>query len=99
MNCLVVVAAVLMGDPRFTKGMPFNKGTAKGTGVSLKFCLRYKCADILQRFPHPAEHDCKGYTKRIVSYCDNDDEFCDGKCSRLSGLAILWHSLMLMSRW
>jgi hypothetical protein len=29
-----VVAAVLMGDPRFTKGMPFNKGTAKGTGVS-----------------------------------------------------------------
>jgi hypothetical protein len=25
-----------MGDPRFTKGLPFNKGTAKGTGVSKK---------------------------------------------------------------
>jgi hypothetical protein len=40
--CLIrvtVVAAVLMGDPRFTKGMPFNKGTAKGTGVSLNIFL------------------------------------------------------------
>jgi hypothetical protein len=34
-NTSTVVAAVLMGDPRFTKGMPFNKGTAKGTGVSI----------------------------------------------------------------
>jgi hypothetical protein len=32
-NELKVVAAVLMADPRFTKGMPFNKGTAKNTGV------------------------------------------------------------------
>jgi hypothetical protein len=24
---------VLFGDPRFTKGMPFNKGTAKNQGV------------------------------------------------------------------
>lgn len=31
--CSIVVAAVLMGDPRFTKGMPFNKGTAQNSGV------------------------------------------------------------------
>jgi len=58
-----VVAAVLMGDPRFTKGMPFNKGTAQGTG----------------QFPHevPAQVACPTYSKRVVSYCDTDDEFCD----------------------
>jgi hypothetical protein len=36
-NSVLVVAVVMMGDPRFTKGMPFNKGTAKGTGVSRMF--------------------------------------------------------------
>lgn len=33
----------------------------------------------LQRFPHTPEQTCTGYLKRILSYCDTDDEFCDGK--------------------
>lgn len=56
-----IVAVVMMGDPRFTKGMSFNKGTAKNNG----------------QFPHPPENTCKGYESRMVSYCNDGDTFCD----------------------
>jgi len=55
-----IVAVVMMGDPRFTAGRSFNKGTAKTSG----------------QFPHTATQDCKGYESRMVSYCDDGDEFC-----------------------
>jgi len=55
-----IVAVVMMGDPRFTGGRSFNKGTAKTSG----------------QFPHTAQQDCKGYESRLASYCDDGDEFC-----------------------
>jgi hypothetical protein len=41
-----VVAAVLMGDPRFTKGMKFNKGTAKGGGVCSPYLFPNEIIDV-----------------------------------------------------
>jgi len=56
-----VVAIVLFGDPRFRKGMSFNKGNAKKQGI----------------IPHTTSQSCRAFASRIVSYCDTGDPFCD----------------------
>ncbi|TLD33078.1 hypothetical protein PspLS_01125 [Pyricularia sp. CBS 133598] len=56
-----VVAVVLMGDPSRVKGASFNQGNSTKNGV----------------FPRKNVPGCGDMISRMVSYCDEDDLFCD----------------------
>ncbi|KAI6374790.1 hypothetical protein MCOR25_003054 [Pyricularia grisea] len=56
-----VVAIVLMGDPSRVKGASFNQGNSTKNGV----------------FPRKNVAGCGDMASRMVSYCDEDDLFCD----------------------
>ncbi|KAF9888533.1 hypothetical protein FE257_008640 [Aspergillus nanangensis] len=59
-----VKAIIWMGDPRYTIGAPFNRGTATTSGTR----------------PRSENPYCIPYTDKIQSYCDNGDPVCsDGK--------------------
>ncbi|KAH8844084.1 hypothetical protein MCOR27_008559 [Pyricularia oryzae] len=56
-----IVAVVLMGDPSRVKGAAFNQGNSTKNGV----------------FPRKNIAGCGNMISRMVSYCDEDDLFCD----------------------
>lgn len=55
-----VTAVILMGDPRYVPGKPFNAGTSKVAGL----------------FPRGARESLDAFGDRIQSYCDTGDTFC-----------------------
>ncbi|WP_189334239.1 cutinase family protein [Actinoplanes ianthinogenes] len=55
-----VVAVVLMGDPRFVPGKPFNAGTSRTQGL----------------FPRGADAALDAFADRTQSFCDTGDTFC-----------------------
>ncbi|GAA4606587.1 cutinase Cut4 [Actinoplanes octamycinicus] len=57
-----VVAVVLMGDPRFVPGKPFNAGTSRTRGL----------------FPRGADAALDAFADRTQSFCDTGDNFCAG---------------------
>ncbi|PKY09199.1 acetylxylan esterase precursor [Aspergillus campestris IBT 28561] len=57
---LHVKAMIWMGNPRYTIGAPFNRGTATASGT------RSRSRNL----------SCAPYTDMIQSYCDKGDKFC-----------------------
>ncbi|KAF2092120.1 carbohydrate esterase family 5 protein [Saccharata proteae CBS 121410] len=56
-----LTAIVQFGDPRFIKGLSFDKGNnTVSDGI----------------FPRPAKISCDHYADKIHSYCDQGDPFC-----------------------
>ena len=55
---------------------PFNKGNSKNQGVRISLKL-LSYAKHIQIIPHTTSQNCKGYTSRIISFCDSGDPFCD----------------------
>ncbi|KAK0646614.1 catalytic core domain of acetyl xylan esterase [Cercophora newfieldiana] len=53
-------AIILMGNPRFVPGLPFNVGNATAGGFAAR----------------PADFKCPLFENRIQSYCDSPDPFC-----------------------
>ncbi|KAH7001431.1 cutinase [Ilyonectria destructans] len=56
-----IAAVVLMGDPSFTAGQPFNVGTSHGSGM----------------FPRLNPDGCKCVDHKMMSICDAGDMFCE----------------------
>jgi acetylxylan esterase len=55
-----VAAVILMGDPSFVPGKPFNAGTSTRAGV----------------FPRRDAQSIDAFAAKIQSYCDTGDTFC-----------------------
>ncbi|KPM36473.1 hypothetical protein AK830_g10086 [Neonectria ditissima] len=56
-----IAAVVLMGDPSFTAGQPYNLGTSKGSGI----------------FPRQNPAGCNFVHNKMISICDAGDLFCE----------------------
>ncbi|KAG9254479.1 putative acetyl xylanesterase [Emericellopsis atlantica] len=56
-----VVAIVLFGDPSHVANATYNRGTANSDGL----------------FPRRDQDECEKLGARLVSYCDEGDEYCD----------------------
>ncbi|KAI6779323.1 Acetylxylan esterase-like protein [Emericellopsis cladophorae] len=56
-----IVAIVLFGDPSHVANATYNRGTADSDGL----------------FPRRDQDECEKLGSRIVSYCDEGDEYCD----------------------
>ncbi|KAK7416745.1 hypothetical protein QQZ08_011886 [Neonectria magnoliae] len=63
-----IAAVVLMGDPSFTAGQPYNVGTSKGNGI----------------FPRQRPEGCQSVQDRIFSVCDAGDVFCEAGSKSLA---------------
>lgn len=56
-----VTAVIQMGDPRHMAGLPFDVGTSRRNGL----------------FPRAADQQLTRFGRRVRSYCDAGDPFCD----------------------
>ncbi|KAJ0152673.1 Acetylxylan esterase 2 [Colletotrichum tanaceti] len=56
-----IAAVVLMGDPSHVKGQAYNRGTSQNDGM----------------FPRQNTAGCDAVAKKMVSYCNTGDPFCD----------------------
>ncbi|KAF7553799.1 hypothetical protein G7Z17_g3394 [Cylindrodendrum hubeiense] len=63
-----IAAVVLMGDPSFTAGQPFNVGTSHGSGI----------------FPRLKPNGCKCIDHKTMSICDAGDMFCEAGSDSLA---------------
>ncbi|KUI62785.1 Acetylxylan esterase 2 [Cytospora mali] len=61
----IVAAIVLMGDPSFVAGLPWDNGTA----------------DNVSYFPRLNTSACDPVAGRMISYCDANDYYCDSGTS------------------
>lgn len=74
-----IVAGILFGDPRFTKGEPFNAGTFEPKREGL--------------YPRP-NGALDRYARRLRSYCAKDDVTCQGHVGSLQAHVAYFHNSM-----
>jgi hypothetical protein len=60
-SSLTVIAVVLYGDPSHVVGQPWDLGTSNHTGI----------------FPRQDNLACAPYGRKIKSWCDTGDIYCD----------------------
>ncbi|KAH8897976.1 cutinase [Thozetella sp. PMI_491] len=67
-----VAAVVLMGDPSHTVGASFDQGTSTKNGI----------------FPRRNVAACNGLAARMVSFCNDQDTFCDSGPQNQTGIDV-----------
>ena len=80
-NALAAVkAAIFMGDPHNTNGLPYNVGTCTGKGVGFTADLEpsYPWLTRVSQFAaRPSGFQCSPASPSIIkSYCDSQDPYC-----------------------
>lgn len=89
----LVSAIVLMGDPTFVVGQPFDKGNATRGGVSPFHPLISREKQLMstseQMFARRnVSSTCAAVLSKMVSYCDSGDTFCDSAGNTPQGIQI-----------